>query len=83
MTDNSRDIHLLWNSFWIQSLSTYAHRGEEASTVGGHSWRTRRSKRGDHGLANSAYGEKMHSRNLEDVRAKTLVADISNNHLMP
>jgi hypothetical protein len=31
--------------------------------------RTRRSKRGDHGPANPAYGEKMQSRNLEDVVA--------------
>jgi hypothetical protein len=35
----------------------------------------RRSKRGDHGPVNRAYGEKMQSRNLEDVRVRTLAVD--------
>jgi hypothetical protein len=38
-------------------------------------WRTRKSKRGDHGPANPAYGEKMQSRNLEDIGVGTLAAD--------
>jgi hypothetical protein len=29
----------------------------------------------DHGLANPTYGEKMQSRNLEDVKVRTLAAD--------
>jgi hypothetical protein len=35
----------------------------------------RRSKSVDHGPANPAYGEKMHSRNLKNAIVKTLVAD--------
>ena len=36
--------------------------------------RTRRSKRGDHGLANPAFGETMESRILDGDEERTLVA---------
>jgi len=36
--------------------------------------RTRRSKRGDHGLANPAFGETMKSRILDSDEGKTLAA---------
>jgi hypothetical protein len=38
-------------------------------------WRMRRSKRGDHGPVNPAYGEKMQSRNMKEIRARTLLAN--------
>jgi hypothetical protein len=59
-----------------QSPSTYAPGGEEASRVGGPTVGEREDPReGDHGPANSAYGEKMQSMNMEDGRAVTPAAD--------
>ena len=43
-------------------------RGEEASSVGG-------PMIGDHGPVNSVYGEKIQSKNLEDVKTKAIVAN--------
>ena len=50
-------------------------RGESLKGWRKDDWRTRRSKRGDHGPVHLAYGEKMQSRNLKKIRAGTVVAD--------
>ena len=83
MTDNSRDVHILCSSSRIQSPSTYTPRGEEASRVGALEDRLLENmeiKRGDHGLVNPTYGEKMQvqPRIMEDTKAKT---DGSRHHL--
>ena len=69
MTDDGSDVHCLWGTSRIQSSSYDTLEGRKPRID---DWRMRRSKRGDHVLADPAYGEMMQLKIMEDIKAKMM-----------